>query len=48
MTEIFNLLIIYFNYLFFLFVLNKRAKAEVWKQPSKCVPREKTKQGKSL
>ena len=41
-------LIIYFNYLFFLFVLNKQAKAEVRKQPSKCVPREKINQGKPL
>ena len=47
MTEIFNLLIVYFNYLF-LFVLDKEIKAEVWKQPFKCVPREKIKQGKSL
>ena len=42
MTEIFNLLIVYFNYLF-LFVLDKEIKAEVWKQPFKCVPREKIK-----
>ena len=47
MTEIFNLLIVYFNYLF-LFILNKQVKAEVGKQPVKCVPKEKIKQGKSL
>ena len=42
MTEIFNLLIVYFNYLF-LFILNKQVKAEVGKQPVKCVPKEKIK-----
>ena len=35
--------------IFFLFVLKKQVKAEVRKQPFKCVPRgKKIKQGKSL
>ena len=37
-----------FQLSFFLFMLNKQVKAEVRKQPFKCVPKEKIKQGKSL
>ena len=49
MTEIFNLLIVYFHKHSFLFVLNEQVKEEVQKQPFKCVPREKIKKvGKIL